>query len=59
MEGKHIQILSSDIEPRNLLHFDLPPNYLFEKFPYLSHVINPSLNKIVKNGIADNIELQK
>ena len=27
--------------------------------PYLSHVKNPTLNKIIKNGIAENIKLQK
>ena len=66
MEGKHIQVpydVLSDDEPSNLLHFNLPPNYkrdiLFEQFPYLSHVKNPTLNKIIKNGIVDNIELQK
>ena len=66
MEGKHIQVpydVLSDDEPRNLLHFNLPPNYkrgiLFEQFPYLSHIKNPTLNKIIKNGIVDNIELQK
>ena len=45
MKGKHIQLpygVLSDDEPKNLLHFNLPPNYkrdiLFEQFPYLSHV---------------------
>ena len=46
-----------------MLHFYLPLSYkrdiLFEQFPYLSHVKNPTLNKIVKNGIVDNVELQK
>ena len=66
MEGKHIQLpydVLSDDEPRNLLHFNLLPNYkrdiLLEQFPYLSHVKNPTLNKIIKNGIVKNIELQK
>ena len=66
MEGKHIWlpygVLSAD-EPKKLLHFYLPLSYkrdiLFEQFPYLSHVKNPTLNKIVKNGIVDNVELQK
>ena len=26
---------------------------------YLTHVKNPTLNKVIKNGIVDNIELQK
>ena len=55
MESKHIQlpysVLSGD-EPKNLLHVNLPQNYkrdiLFEQFPYLSHVKNPTLNKIIK-----------
>ena len=66
MEGKHIQLpygVLSDDEPRNLLHLNLLPNYkkyiLFVQFPYLSHVKNPTLNKIIKNGIAENIKLQK
>ena len=49
MEGKHIQLpygVLSDDEPKNLLYFNLPPNYkrdiLFEQFPYLSHVKNPT-----------------
>ena len=46
-----------------MLHFNLPPNYkrdiLFEQFPHLSHVKNLMLNKIIKNGIVDNVELEK
>ena len=66
MEGKHIQLpycVISDDEPKILLHFNLPPNYkrniLFKQFPYLSHVKNLTLNKIIKNGIIDGDELQK
>ena len=66
MEGKHIQlpygILSYD-EPKNLLHFNLPPNYksdiLLEEFLYLSHAKNPTLNKIIKTGIVGHVKLQK
>ena len=54
MDGKHIQLpygALSDNEPKNLLHFNLPPNYkrdvLLKQFPYLSHVKNPTLNKII------------
>ena len=46
-----------------MLHFNLPPNYktniLFKQFPYLSHVKSPTLNKIIKNVIVDDVELQK
>ena len=46
-----------------MLHFNLLPNYkrdvLFKQFPYLSHVKNLVLNKIIKNGIVDDVELQK
>ena len=28
-------------------------------FPYLNHVKNSTLNKIIKNGIVDDVELQK
>ena len=66
MEGKHIQLpydVLPDNEPKNLLHFNLPPNYkidiLFEQFPYLSHLKNLTLNKIIKNVIVDNVELRK
>ena len=66
MKGKHIQLPSgvlSDDEPKNLLHFNHPPNYkreiLFQQFLYLSHAENPTLNKIIKNGIVDDVELQK
>ena len=48
---------------KKLVHFNLPQNYkrciLFEQFPYLSHVKNLTLNKIVKNGIVDDVQLQK
>ena len=66
MEGKHIKLFYGvlcDEEPKNLLQFNLPPNYkidiLFEQFPYLSHVKNPTLIKIIKNGIVDDVEIQK
>ena len=66
MEGKHIQLpygVLSDDEPRNLLHLNLLRNYkrdiLIEQFPYLNHAKNPTLNKIIKHGIVDDIELQK
>ena len=66
IEGKHIQLpygVLSDDEPINFLHFNLLPNYkrdiLFKQFLYLSHVKTSTLNKIIKNGIVDNIELQK
>ena len=66
MESKHNQLpygVLCDNEPKILSHFNLPPNYkkdiLFERFLYLSHVKNPALNRIIKNGIVDNAELQK
>ena len=66
MEGKHIQLpygVLYDEEPKHLLHFNLFLNYkrdiLFEQFPYLSHVKNPTLIKIIKNGIVDDVEIQK
>ena len=66
MEGKHIQLpygVLSDDEPKNLLCFNLPLNYkrdiLFEQFPYLSHVKNPTPNQIIKIGIVDGVQLQK
>ena len=66
MEGKHIQLhygVLSNNKPKNLLHFNLLPNFkrdiLFEQFPYLSHVKNSTLNILIKNGIVDEVELQK
>ena len=66
MEGKHIQLpygVLSDDEPKNLLYFNHPPNYkrdiLFQQFLYLSHAKYPRLNKIIKNGIVDDVEFQK
>ena len=32
---------------------------LLEQSPYLSHLKNQTLNKIIKNGIVDHVELQK
>ena len=32
---------------------------VFQAFSYLSQVKNPMLNRIIKNGIVDNAELQK
>ena len=66
MEGKIIQLpfgVVSQNNPENESQFNFPPNFrkdtLFEKLPYLTHAKNPALNNIIKNGIVDNLELQK
>ena len=65
MEGKHIQLhygVLSNNKPKNLLHFNLLPNFkrdiLFEQFPYLSHVKNSTLNILIKNGIVDKLSFK-
>ena len=66
MEGKTIQLLFcivSENYPEYELQFIFPPNFrkdiLFHKLPYLIHLKNPTLNNIIKNGVVDNLELQK
>ena len=45
------------------MQFNFPPNFrkdiLFDKLPYLTQSKNPTLNNIIKNGMVDNLELQK
>ena len=66
MEGKSIQLLFrivSENDPEYELQFIFPPNFrkdiLFHKLLYLTHSKNPTLNNIIKNGVVDNLELQK
>ena len=66
MKGKSIQLsfgVVSENNPENELQFNFPPNLrkdtLFEKLPYMTHAKNPTLNNVIKNGTADNLELQK
>ena len=67
MEGKIIQlpygVTSEKNDPENKLQFNFPPNFrkymLFQKLPYLTQSKNPTLNNVIKNGVVDNLELQK
>ena len=67
MEGKIIQlpygVMSKKNDPENELQFNFSPNFrkdiLFDKLPYLTHSKNPTSNNIIKNGVVDNLELQK
>ena len=67
MEGKIIQlpygVISKKNDPENELQFNFSPNFrkdiLFDKLPYLTHSKNPTSNNIIKNGVVDNLELQK
>ena len=67
MEGKIIQlpygVISKKNDPENELQFNFSPNFrkdiLFDKLPYLTHSKNPTLNNIIKNGVVDNLGLQK
>ena len=53
--------LKNDSE--NKLQFNFLPDFrkyiLFDKLPCLTHSKNPTLNNIIKNGVVDNLELQK
>ena len=67
MEGKIIQlpygVISEKNDPENELQLNFPPNFrkdvLFDKLLYLIQSKNPTLNNIIKNGVVDNLELQK
>ena len=65
MEGKIIQLPYGVISnlTENELQFNFSPNFrkdiLFDKLPYLTHSKNPTSNNIIKNGVVDNLELQK
>ena len=56
-------VISEKKDPENELQFNFPPNFrkdiLFDKLPYLTHSKNPTLNNIIKNGVVDNLGLQK
>ena len=47
----------------NNIKLILPPNFrkdvLFDQLPYLSHLENSAIVDIIKNGIVDNLSLQK
>ena len=64
--GTHIQLsfgAARDNDKQNYIKLNLPPDYrknaLFEQLPYLAQLDNPAIADVVKNGIVDNIALQK
>ena len=50
-------------DPENELQFNFPRNFgkdiLFDKLPNFTHSENLTLNNTIKNGVVDNLELQK
>ena len=67
MEGKIIQlpygVIFEKNDPENSLQFNFLPNFrkyiLFDKLPNFTHSESPTLNNTIKNGVVDNLELQK
>ena len=66
MQSKHIQLpfgVVKDKSKENNIKLILPPNFrkdvLFDQLPYLSHLENLAIVDIVKNGIVDDLSLQK
>ena len=64
--GTHIQLpfgVVRDNDEQNYIKLNLPPDYrkdaLFKQLPYLAQLDNPAIADVVKNGIVDNIALQK
>ena len=66
MSGKSIQRPFGVIRDKtkgNLIKLKLPPNFkkdvLFDHLPYLRHLENPAIKDVIKDGIVDNLALQK
>ena len=66
MLGKHIQLplgIVRDKSKEKSIKLNLPPSFrkdvLFYQLPYLGHLENPAIVDIVKNGIVDDLSLQK
>ena len=66
MSGKSIQLpfdVVRDKSKEKSIKLNLPPNYrknvLFDQLPYLSHLENPTRKGVIKDGIIDNLSLQK
>ena len=66
MLGKHIQLplgIVRDKSNEKSIKLNLPPSFrkdvLFYQLPYLGHLENPAIVDIVKNGIVDDLSLQK
>ena len=65
LSGKPIRLpfgVVRDKDKQNYIKLNLPPDYrmfLLEQLPYLVQLGNPAIADIVKNGIVDNMTLQK
>ena len=66
MSGKSIQLpfgVVRDKSKEKSIKLNLPPNYrkyvLFDQLPYLGHLVNPTIKDVIKDGIVDNLSLQK
>ena len=66
MSGKSIQLpfgVVIDKSKGKLVKLNLPPNrrkdVLFDHISYLHHLENLSIKDVIKDGIADDLSLQK
>ena len=66
MSGKSIQLpfgVVIDKSKAKLVKLNLPPNHrkdvLFDHISYLHHLENLSIKDVIKDGIADDLSLQK
>ena len=66
MSGKSIQLtfgVVRYISKEKSIKLKLPSNYrndvLFHHLPYLGHLENPAIKDVVRDGVVDNIALQK
>ena len=66
MLGKSIQLpfgVVRDKSKGKSIKLNLLPNYrnnvFFDQLPYLSHLQNPAIKDVIKDGIVDNLSLQK
>ena len=64
--GKIIQLpfgVVIDKSKETLIKLNQPSNYrkdvLFDQLPYLDHLENPAIKDVIKDGIVDNLSLQK
>ena len=63
---KHIQLPFGAVRDKSKeksIKLNLPPNFrkdvLLDQLAYLSHLENPAIVDVVKNGIVDDLSLQK
>ena len=66
MSGKSIKLpfgVVRDKAKEKSIKPNLPHNFrkdfLFDQLPYLGHLENPAIKDVIKDGIVDNLSLQK